>query len=125
MVARFPNAVWLLSVGVLLVIIAAFIFLLPSPKDFIPPSVGISYPDEGATVSGLVDIGVNATDPSGIDRVEISLNCRLAIASFKNPPYTAVWDTTPLAVSRYKLCVTAWDRAGLSSRVTREVNVVR
>lgn len=125
MVARFPNAVWLLSVGVLLVIIAAFIFLLPSPRDFTPPSVGISYPDEGATVSGLVDIGINATDFSGIDRVEISLNCRLAIASFKNSPFTAVWDTTPLAVSRYKLCVTAWDNAGLSSRVTREVSVAR
>lgn len=125
MVARFPNAVWLLSIGGLLAVIWVFIFLLPSPKDFTPPSVGISYPDEGATLRGTVDIGVYAQDESGINRVEITLNCIHSIASFTRPPYTAVWDTMPLAVKNYKLCVTAWDGAGLSSRVTREVNVVR
>lgn len=125
MVARFSNVVWLASVVLLLAGSSAFIVLLPSPKDFVPPTVGITYPDDGANVSGVVDIGVYAEDGSGIQRVEISRNCREPIASFTQPPYTAVWDTTPLAVKRYKLCVTAWDRAGLSSRVTREVNVVR
>lgn len=120
-----PNVVWLTSVVFLFAAIVAFIFLLPSPKDFTPPTVDIFYSDKGAVFRGMVDIGVYAEDSSGIERVEISLDCTLPIASFTRPPYTFVWDTTPLAVKRYTLCVTAWDNAGLSSSVTREVSVVR
>ncbi len=118
-----PDVIWITSVAGLLVIMGTMISRLPSPRDFTPPSIGISYPDEGATVQGNVDIGVHATDSSGIDRVEITLNCTQPIANFTHPPYTIVWDTTPLAVKRYQLCVTAWDAAGLSSRVTRDVFV--
>ncbi len=125
MVAYSSNAVWLVFAAALLVLIGAITSLLPSPKDFTPPTVDIFYSDKGAVFRGTVDIGVYAEDDSGIERVEISLDCTLPIASFTAPPYTAVWDTTPLPVKRYTLCVTAWDRAGLSSRVTREVNVVR
>lgn len=120
-----PNAVWISSVVGLLVAIAVLIIVLPSPRDFTPPSVGITYPDEGATVTGIVDVGLYATDVNGIDRVEVSLGCRRSIATLTHEPYTMTWDTNELAVKRYTICVTAWDRAGLSSQVTREVNVVR
>ncbi len=109
----------------LLVIIVTFILLLPGPGDFTPPSVGIAYPDEGAIVRGVVDIGLYATDASGIERVEVSLGCRHTLATFTGEPYTTTWDTTTLAVGPYQLCLTAWDRAGLRSRVTRDVSVVR
>jgi|GEM_PF-4756682 len=125
MVARFPNAAWFLSVVGLAAVISVFISLLPGPKDFTPPTVDLFYSDKGAVFRGTVDIGVYAEDESGIERVEISLDCAIPIASFTAPPYTAVWDTTPLPVKRYTLCATAWDRTGLSSRVRREVNVVR
>lgn len=120
-----PNSVWLGSVVGLLTVIGLLTLLLPSPKDFTPPSVGITYPDEGATVRGIVDVGLYATDASGIERVEVSLGCRRTIATLTHEPYTITWDTTTLAVRRHQLCVTAWDRAGLSSRVTRELSVVR
>lgn len=87
--------------------------------------MGITYPNEGASVTGIVDVGLYATDASGIDRVEVSLGCRRTIATLTHEPYTITWDTTTLAVKRYTICVTAWDRAGLSSRITREVEVVR
>ncbi len=125
MVAYSSNAVWLVFVAGLLVLIGAVTSLLPGPKDFTPPTVDLFYSDKGAVFRGTVDIGVYAEDESGIERVEISLDCTLPIASFTAPPYTVVWDTTPLPVKGYTLCATAWDRTGLSSRVRREVTVVR
>lgn len=119
------NSVWFGLVMGLVAVIAVLTFVLPSPRDFTPPSVGITYPNEGASVTGIVDIGVYATDASGIARVDVSLGCQHALAVLTHEPYTITWDTTTLTVRRYELCVTAWDRAGLSSRVTREVSVVR
>lgn len=120
-----PNTAWLASVVGLAVVITTLIMLLPSPKDFTPPSVGITYPDDGASVTGTVNIGIYATDASGIERVELSLGCMRPIATLTREPYTTTWDTSDLVVRRYQLCATAWDRAGLSSRVKREVSVVR
>ncbi len=125
MITQHPNAVWLGSVVGLAVVIGILVVSVPSPTDVTAPSVGISYPDEGAMLRGQVDIGVYASDERGIDRVELTLDCTRPIARFMTPPYTAQWDTTALAPGRYRLCVTAWDRAGLTSRVTREVTVGR
>ena len=118
-----PNVRWLVFCIALVIVNAALILFIPGPKDFTPPSVGISYPNEGDAVSGLVNVGIDASDQSGIARVEVSVNCSRVIARFHEPPYTAVWDTAQLAAGGYTLCATAWDLEGLRSRVTRDVRV--
>jgi len=63
----------------------------PLPQDN-PPTVQITSPANGSTVSGTILIQVNATDDKGISSVQILVNGG-EIANLTNPPYEVNWDT--------------------------------
>lgn len=75
-----------------------------------PPSVSITSPQNGDTVSGTVTVQVDAADDEGISKVEIFIDDSLA-ATLTAPPYTYQWDTTAVSNATHTIKAAAYDTA--------------
>ncbi|OGY23210.1 MAG: hypothetical protein A2172_02415 [Candidatus Woykebacteria bacterium RBG_13_40_15] len=84
--------------------------------DFTVPTVSITAPSSGATVSGTVTIAANAADASGIKEVEFAYipygGMGQVIATDTTEPFSVPWDTTKVADGGYTLTATAYDKSG-------------
>jgi hypothetical protein len=60
-------------------------------SDYTAPAVSITSPVEGSTLSGLVNIDVDATDDVGVTRVDFFRKGAL-IGSDTTPPFSFAWD---------------------------------
>ena len=81
-------------------------------RDTTAPSVALTAPLEGATVSGPITIAASASDDVGVAGVQFQIdgvNFGLEVTS---PPYTIVWDTATGANGAHVLAVVARDGAG-------------
>ncbi len=100
----------------------------PPPGDKTPPSAGITAPLNGATVSGRVNVSVNATDNVGVTGVELYVDGVLR-GTDHTAPYNFTWDSTQVADGKHQLVAAAYDAAGnvgKSSAVTvRAANQVQ
>lgn len=79
--------------------------------DVTPPTVTITSPVFGATVSGVVSVAVSASDDVGVTKVE----CRVdGILQGSDPasPYTCSWDTAGVSAGSHTIEATAYDAAG-------------
>ncbi|HEY7314259.1 MAG TPA: Ig-like domain-containing protein [Gemmataceae bacterium] len=75
-----------------------------------PPTVTITVPPSGSTVSGVVPVQVSATDNLGVTRVEFYIdNVLRAVDALA--PYTWSFDTTTIANGAHTLTVLAYDPA--------------
>lgn len=92
------------------------------PGDTTPPKVSVTSPSPGSDVSGLVDIGVHATDEFGVSRVELYARGRL-VGTDTTFPYQFTWDTVPESNGSATLMALAYDAAGNEGRST-DVNVM-
>ncbi|HZH18499.1 MAG TPA: Ig-like domain-containing protein, partial [Archangium sp.] len=79
--------------------------------DVTAPTVSITSPVTGSTVSGLVNIEVNATDDVGVARVDFYRAGSL-IGSSTTPPFTFAWDSTTVPNAATSLSAKAHDAAG-------------
>ncbi|HEX9762016.1 MAG TPA: Ig-like domain-containing protein [Acidimicrobiia bacterium] len=66
--------------------------LTSSSGDFFPPFVEITHPQDGDTVSGVVDISAAASDDSGIESVRFYLGATL-LGVDEIAPYSWLWNT--------------------------------
>lgn len=85
------------------------------------PSVAISAPLGGSTVSGLIGVDVSATDNVGVARVELWVNGSI-IATDTVSPYQFSWDTTKLSNGTATVVAYAFDAAG-NSKASTNVSV--
>jgi thermitase len=85
----------------------------PIPEDRVAPSVQIVSPTDGSTVSGLVTVRAEATDSSGITRVEFYAN-GILIGTSNSAPYSMNWNTKKLS-GQYVLTAVAVDTASNSA----------
>lgn len=81
------------------------------------PTVSVSSPVGGATVSGWVAIDVAAADNVGITRVDLKANGNL-VASDVTAPYQLSWDSTKSVNGTANLVAYAYDAAGNSKAST-------
>jgi subtilisin family serine protease len=81
-----------------------------SPGDTEPPTVSITSPGVGSTLSGLVDVNVLAQDAFGVSRVELFVNGSLA-GTDTTPPYEFTWDSAVVANGSVSLFARAFDAA--------------
>jgi hypothetical protein len=91
--------------------------------DTTKPSVSITSPTGGATVSGTATVAASASDNVGVTRVDLYVDGRLT-SSDSTAPYSFAWDTTALADGSHTLVARAYDAAGnegVSSSVTVQV----
>ncbi len=95
----------------------------PPPADTTPPTVSITSPANGATVSGSVSIAASASDAgSGVTSVEFRVDGQL-IATDATGPYSAVWNATGAASGPHTIEVKAIDGSGNSTTSSIQVSI--
>jgi hypothetical protein len=81
--------------------------------DTTPPTVSITTPVNGATVSGTaVAVIASAADDVGVVGVQFLLDGSPLGAEVTSPPYTVVWDSTTASAGSHTLTARARDAAG-------------
>lgn len=85
--------------------------LMPCP-DTTPPSVSITAPANGATVSGTILVKASAADNRGVAGVQFRLDGADAGAEDTSAPYEITWDTTTAPNGSHTISAVARDAAG-------------
>ena len=95
----------------------------PPPVDQTPPSVSVTSPASGATVSGTVNVTASASDNVGVASVRFFVDGVRLGADDTSAPYTVSWDSTTLGDGSHTVMATAFDAAGNSASSAIPVNV--
>src|SRR5207249_942139 len=80
--------------------------------DTTPPTVAITSPSPGATVSGTIPVSATASDTAGVAGVQFRLDGANLGAEDTVAPYSITWDTTLTADGAHSLSGVARDGAG-------------
>src|SRR5207253_6169712 len=83
----------------------------PAP-DTTPPTVSITAPSNGATVSASLQLTANASDNVGVDGVQFLLDGANLGAEDTSAPFVTTWDTTTATNSSHIITAVARDAAG-------------
>jgi hypothetical protein len=89
-----------------------------NPPDTTPPTVSISSPTAGATVSGSVTVSANASDNAAVAGVQFKLDGANLQAEDTSSPYSVNWDTTSTSNGSHTLTAVARDGAGNTTTST-------
>jgi hypothetical protein len=82
------------------------------PPDTTPPTVSLTAPADGATVSGSVSLAATASDASGIAGVQFLLDGSPVGSEDTSSPYGISWDSTAVSNGTHTLAARAKDGAG-------------
>jgi chitodextrinase len=91
-------------------------------EDITPPTVSITSPVNGATVSGTVTVSVDATDASGISEVSFFVDSS-PLGLDDAAPYSVFWDTTSVTNGSHIIEAVALDGVGNSNSASIIVTV--
>ncbi|MGC3999502.1 MAG: Ig-like domain-containing protein [Anaeromyxobacter sp.] len=92
--------------------------------DATAPTVSLTAPAAGATLTGVVTLSATASDNVGVAKVDF-LAGTTVIGTDTTSPYSVSWDSTSLANGSYAITAKAYDAAGnvaTSSAVTATVS---
>jgi hypothetical protein len=92
------------------------------PADTTAPSVSITSPSNGATVSGTISVTSSASDNVGVSSVSLTVD-GTAVGSDNSSPYSFSVNTASYGNGTHNLVVTATDTAGNHSASTVTVTV--
>lgn len=95
-----------------LAISVVFSFRTPSPADTVPPSVAVTSPGNGQTVSGVITLAATAADNVGVAGVRFMLDGSNTGNEFAAAPYSMLLDTTPMQGCSHTVSAVARDAAG-------------
>src|SRR3989454_860388 len=84
----------------------------PPPSDTTPPTVSISSPANGSTVSGTITATSTASDNVGVVGVQYKLDGANLGAEDTASPYSTNWNTTTASNGSHTLTAVARDAAG-------------
>ena len=90
----------------------------PATPDTIPPTVSMTAPQAGQTVTGLVQVSANASDNMGISSVQFLLDGTSLGSAITAVPYSISWNTSAIANGNHTLTATAIDTGGLKTTST-------
>jgi Bacterial Ig domain/Right handed beta helix region len=91
----------------------------PAPTS---PTVSITSPASGATVSGTITVTANAADNAGVTKVEFYLDNSLQTTDTSSP-YSWSWNTTSVANGSHTLMAKCYDAAGSTATASVMVDV--
>jgi hypothetical protein len=78
-----------------------------------PPTVTITNPTAGATVSGTITVTATASDDKGVTQVEFFVDgASIGFATYGASVWSASWDTTPCSDGSHTVSATATDTSG-------------
>jgi hypothetical protein len=81
------------------------------PSDTTAPTVDLTAPAQGASVSGNVQLTATASDNTGVTKVEFYDNSNL-IATDTTSPYSATWNSATATNGSHLVTAKAYDAAG-------------
>ena len=90
---------------------AITVTVLSGSTDTVPPTIGISSPRNGATVSGVVTVTTVASDNVGVVKVELYVDNAL-VATTTSAPWSLTWNTAGYSTGTHQLLTKAYDAAG-------------
>jgi len=93
----------------------------PPPADTTPPTVSITSPANGATISGTVTLRASASDNVGVVGVQFQLDGVNGGAEDRTAPYSVPFDTTTTSDGSHTITAFARDAAG--NRTSASVTV--
>ena len=91
-------------------------------NDLTAPSVSVTAPASGATVSGSVTVTADASDNVGVSGVQFRLDGQDLGTEDTTGPYSVVWDTRTAVNTTHSLAAIARDAAG-NTRTATSVTV--
>ena len=77
-----------------------------------PPSVSVTSPGAGATVSGTATVAASASDNRGVSGVQFKLDGQNLGAEDTSAPYSVPWNTTSAPTGAHTVTAVASDAAG-------------
>jgi len=80
--------------------------------DTTPPTVNVTAPTQGATVSGTATITADVTDDTAIQSVQFKYGTKNIGSPDTTAPFSADWDTTSLLNGPYDITAVATDTSG-------------
>jgi hypothetical protein len=83
-----------------------------NPAPAAPPTVSITSPAAGATVSGVMQVTASASSSIGIAGVQFNLDGAALGAEVTTAPYAVSWDTTHATNGTHNLTAVARDTTG-------------
>ncbi len=87
-----------------------------------PPTISISGPSNGATVSGTINFAATASDNAGVTSVDFYQGLAL-LSSDTTSPYSYSWDTKTVKDGSYTLTASAHDAAGNTTNASVTITV--
>jgi hypothetical protein len=95
-------------------LVSAYAVVTPPPggSDTTPPTVTITSPTDGATVSGNVSITANASDNFGVSKVDFYRDSGVLIGTDTSGPYAINWDSATVSAGSHTLYAIATDGTG-------------
>jgi chitodextrinase len=92
------------------------------PPDTTKPTVSITAPSSGATVSGTVSIAATASDNVGVASVRFAVD-GTSVGTTTAAPYSASWNSGGVADGTHTITATAADAAGNTASASVTVTV--
>jgi len=80
--------------------------------DTVPPTVSLTTPSNGATVSGTVSVAANAADNVAVSSVQFKLDGQNLGTADTSSPYSYSWNTTGTSNGSHTLTAVATDTTG-------------
>src|SRR5262249_44703872 len=87
-------------------------------SDTTPPTVSITSPTDGATVSNTITVSANASDNVGVTGVQFFLDGNALGNEDTSSPYSVSWDTTTAANGTHTMTARARDAANNATTST-------
>jgi hypothetical protein len=94
-----------------------------APCESVGPTVRLTAPAEGASVSGIVDLEAEASDDVGVVGVYFTVDGEVVGDQLTAPPYSFAWDTSSVTPGPHVVGVLAADADGNGARATSNVSV--
>jgi galactose oxidase-like protein/Big-like domain-containing protein/IPT/TIG domain-containing protein/3-keto-disaccharide hydrolase/Kelch motif protein len=88
------------------------VLVTTTPVDTIPPTVSLTSPANGATVTGTISVAASAADNTGVAGVQFLLDGASLGAEVTTAPYTFSWNTTASSNGAHVLSARARDMSG-------------
>jgi len=95
----------------------------PPSTDTTPPTVVLTSPASGATVSGAVNIAADASDNVAVTKVAFLVDGVQTGSDDAAAPYAITWDSRAVANGNHTITATAYDAAGHTASSSVTINV--
>jgi hypothetical protein len=83
--------------------------------DMTPPTVAVTAPTAGATISGTVTLTANASDDVGVAGLRFQVDGQSVANEDNSAPYSVSYSTSGLSAGTHTITAVAWDARGNAS----------